>query len=1570
MTSNVTRTNNGKRLMAAIAVLALIACAFVAFAPTEDSNGLSTGTPVAGTELEGSNVTITTGTDFYINSEVTITSMTGTTVNIYLGENGSVTLPRTIATTTIQTGTFNEETGMITPYNGLSLSGATSGEYTAINGGIKTPSTVSSSTFGISVKASTSAPTTYYAEGSNIESTTLIAADSTVTVKNGSATINGAASSAPTAILNSISIENVVSTSGVIITGAADGTLTIAGEYTDGEITITKGKATVGTGYLKPSTGGASPNTTEGVLNAYASGDATSSTATLGATLTDLAITAGDLSTIPATPYIYGTVQTPTSSEIATITTYNFENATVSNVMMTESTGNTSASVDVTGFTGTLTYSNGFTFTMESGEIELRSGMFVTSSSDFDIPAESELSIGVNAQLTLGGDVTLDSNSVFNVYGSLLSDDEVEVSDNTSLTTDGVYGEFNSYGTARIGQHVMINVANANIASMNIFNVANDLDSDVRFSQTQRVVITDSMTVMSGVTVDILGELVINEGVTMTIQPGAVVNVGSANTSVSVVTIDGRLVIQSATTLVPTDGMFNVAGGESVDISGTVDVKGDLSVTAGELTIANGGRVAVDTMGSIAVSGGDFVVQSGAELSIRGIISGSTTTTIDNAGTVTVNNEKTVASTESNANAGDVIINLISDGAVADIDSIVLAQGKKLTVSDEGLVLYRTSGVETAVLAANANKIVVGGAYANAAGSTPAKNVKGVFSGVVFTADLTSTSSATGERSYTHVIDISGTASFEASTAPTTVGTIDMTITGASDTEASATAVGVDRGVVITDVFNCGEYVNVINTGKLDVSGEMYVTADDSSFVNNAGTITVTGQIKAVDEIAATINAAMYEATENGDDFVYYTTLGAALDVADEIYVLGTITVTETDEIPAGTTVIIDNGNYLVIGTQDNRDVTLTVTDSAVLENNGQVTVNGTLVVIDAEEGLEGNGPVISDVYTLDGNTARYTNIYTALNGLSSGTVTITKTVEDLVLNQDLVVPSGVTLVAPAGVSQIVLADGVTLTVDENATLEVWDSIRAETAFADEASAVNHTSAIVIDGTFKSTDENVYDLEEAQSYKTAGAYFSVRETAALFYYITPVEVAAPMSEDFENGEVDIYGENTVGDVTFTGTEELPVLIDIIGDVDASSIDLTWATLRSNAGSAFTGTVTSDSGAVTFTDAVGFTVRVVVSEETTYMYVSGTNVTDADTTNRTEFDMTVDSGNVYAQGTSNSPLAVDRMTVESGATFTVSGTTSTATAAEFGMITVNGTLDVVSNGSISATIMEVFGTANLGAATTTQAAGTSDIVMMFVGATAEDTLNTGLIASLGADGVVNGDFSADMVFAASGTTVDEKVTEGMDYTEYYINNALFMTVYSNVDAPIDIVAYPEIPGEKVISWQVDDDGIVRDVTDDDVIGSFDRTDAEIDTDVYIITIVAEYGITDIYVDGDLVNTEGLTSGSMTVPLAVGEHQITYRLNNYFAGDVKITLNGEALTDGKFTITSDMPFEDDDGTPTEYKIVLTGVEAAAPENPSSGDSGSSDGMGLTDYLLIVLVVLIVVMAIIVAIRLMRS
>ena len=56
--------------------------------------------------------------------------------------------------------------------------------------------------------------------------------------------------------------------------------------------------------------------------------------------------------------------------------------------------------------------------------------------------------------------------------------------------------------------------------------------------------------------------------------------------------------------------------------------------------------------------------------------------------------------------------------------------------------------------------------------------------------------------------------------------------------------------------------------------------------------------------------------------------------------------------------------------------------------------------------------------------------------------------------------------------------------------------------------------------------------------------------------------------------------------------------------------------------------------------------------------------------------------------------------------------------------------------------------------------------------------------------------------------------------------------------------------------------------------------------------------------------------------------------------------------------------------EFQIVVTGELTQDATIVQGGDNGGSDGLGLTDYLLIVLVILIVIMAIIVALRLMRS
>ena len=522
---------------------------------------------------------------------------------------------------------------------------------------------------------------------------------------------------------------------------------------------------------------------------------------------------------------------------------------------------------------------------------------------------------------------------------------------------------------------------------------------------------------------------------------------------------------------------------------------------------------------------------------------------------------------------------------------------------------------------------------------------------------------------------------------------------------------------------------------------------------------------------------------------------------------------------------------------------------------------------------------------------------------------------------------------------------------------------------------------MVVTGVYKSyVDVKYSDADTASTidFATPGAYFDVQEDTGLFHYITPVSVAAEMSADIEDGSVSIYGKNSAGDVAFTGTEETPIMILVYGDVDGT-FDLTWATFSMQSGSVFDGTVSSDAGSVEFIDATGFIVNSTVNDETTVINVRGSPV-DADANNKTKFAMTIASGNVNAIGADvANKFNAPSMTVASGATFTVTN----GQVASIDKLTVEGTLDVTKGGSLTSTYLVVLGTANLGAQTTTEAAGISSITCMFIGMTAEAILKgEGTVSASAA--VVNGDFSAKYVFVQNGATVDEDVTENMDYTEFYVEDALYITVYvadGQTELPIYAITYPVLNGAKVTSWQYVENGVTYDVVpakdlgtgetlNEKAVGEVERVDAEIDYEVYQVTIVAEYGITDVYIDGELVDSEGLYQGALVFYVAAGEHTVSYRLNNYFAGDVKITLNGEALTDGRFTITSDMPFEDDDGTPTEYKIVLTGVEAAAPENPSSGDSGSSDGLGLTDYLLIVLVVLIVVMAIIVAIRLMRS
>ena len=125
---------------------------------------------------------------------------------------------------------------------------------------------------------------------------------------------------------------------------------------------------------------------------------------------------------------------------------------------------------------------------------------------------------------------------------------------------------------------------------------------------------------------------------------------------------------------------------------------------------------------------------------------------------------------------------------------------------------------------------------------------------------------------------------------------------------------------------------------------------------------------------------------------------------------------------------------------------------------------------------------------------------------------------------------------------------------------------------------------------------------------------------------------------------------------------------------------------------------------------------------------------------------------------------------------------------------------------------------------------------------------------------------------------------------------------------------------------------------------------------------------MYIDGLTIDNYrySITVGGTPISggpysLAVGTHVISISANaQYSIENATITFNGQTVQNGgTIEVTADMA-----------TFTLTASGATPAEIVIDSGSSGSDGLGLTDYLLIVLVILIVIMAIIVALRLMRS
>ena len=1149
----------------------------------------------------------------------------------------------------------------------------------------------------------------------------------------------------------------------------------------------------------------------------------------------------------------------------------------------------------------------------------------------------TDVTVSPNADVTLGEGITSYTiNNKFYLYGALLVPEDYEGIGITMNVNSN--GEFKAFPNATISPSIAVAAAGSatNVTidlgeAMGIQYIRQDVTSNLNYSQTQTVIIEESIFIKKGATLTVLGQLIVNENVDVIIEEGGRLVV---NNETAKVTINGDIEVENGGSLLVTDA-------DTVNISGTVTSDGTLTVNS-NVTVKEGGSILVqngDNSKFLINEDGKLTIDAGGNVEIRGQANVSD---ITNKGTVTLNGAVL---------SGNVKISMAADGAVVDIKSFTSSgtAASKLEITDNGLI-FKDSKTPSEV-------VKVDGVKYTANTLTVVEEVYGGIRGLVISESVTSETKNKVTTYYNSFV-LSGS-----------IGIADESIE--ADDEVTSMTVKVNGpSIDVNDTLTIAKAVTLeLTSGNLDVAGTITATAEGATVDATDGNINVSGMIETCVEIDENINAFSYEGTLDGDPVWYYTTLKTAIDNGQtDILAHGTTSVLESVDIPAETTVKADTDHKLItIGSTDARDVVVTVKDGGEIRSC-VIDVMGTLT-FDNKRNDRGN-TITSDVYVEDDVSKSYTNIYTALNNAQSGeTVTIYRSGSNVILDKDVTIKTGVTLDIPSG-KGVTVNDTVTVTVD--GTLKLSGNLVAQNVgFNPEAD--NH-STIDVNGAFMAVGNIVYsdDVVSTVDYYIPGAYYNLVNTSGNWNYVTPIEQAAAVSNDVTGGEIEIWGENQVGDVAFTGDEDVEVTIDLYGKLNASNLKLTYATFNVGAGYQFDGTVSSDAGSVQIVNASNFVVGSTVDEDAaTIMSISGTPTQVDD--KGADAKVTVATGNVSvlnANADGNDFVVTGvKFAISEGATLTVAESNAVLYANE---LAVNGTLVATNGGKVVADKVYIIGTFTVAVADNDNGilAGSADVKEVRVGLSSN--FKTTSAATLNAE-KLNG-WTA--IYVSAESTVTEKLIENAASTQFFVEDELWFTVYGN-GSSIVAKAPGVVPRENVLldKWTGKDVNhrtitIEAEATDKSfTIGQVERFDADIDYDIYTVTVFADPGISAVYIDGKLMTSgvfrndvNGMWAEGFQLSVAAGTHEITYKLGNYFSGEATMTVNGETVTGNTFTTS---------GTETEdmkVTVYLQGIEASAPETPSTGSS--DDGMGLTDYLLIILVVLIVIMAIMVAMRLMRS
>ena len=1048
----------------------------------------------------------------------------------------------------------------------------------------------------------------------------------------------------------------------------------------------------------------------------------------------------------------------------------------------------------------------------------------------------------------------------------------------------------------------------------------------------------------------------------------------------------------TSTVTVLENGTFNVNKGTSntaqknpnflkVDNGATFTVEGTLNITG----TLNG---AIQDKGSVTFNGtagtaASVVVYDGVTLEITSVTGNDLTITTDSDVIADyIGEEKFIPTADEKASYGNNLV--LNNVRGVTVSVAVIEETYDNAAGNDKVKIYSVdmtvAGTVSKVTTATSGSIVINGS------ATPVTD--GLKAGTSVAGAMTVGDLSLGrnlEITFNGVVDITGTLN-----ANVTAGSNDEGITLTN----SATSLTVSGTMVL------GEGVNTINTAGLNAAYYMVTASGEST-----GTTETRYYTNFANAIAA---------------------IGDADD--DMVLIYGNVKVSADAEIADGMTVQIQSAGKLTIDVK----AQLTVADGGVLDvsagnaTNKTVAVKGVLVITNNGTGLTGNANAIDyDVLKTLGSTDTYSSLTYALANAQAGeTITLSK---EVTLRTNTTIPEGVTL--QTGRNSVTINEKVTLTVNGTFAVQNGGSVTLKGTGDKKADIIVNGVMSVAGATSVDSMANTYGVSGAYyiqrnvGYITNVAYAAEnvnRDTVTIMGQVNAGDVTftadnsgltvkvqnIPGSTDdtvVSAGTITLVGSTfQIVSGTFTGTISAaadgatasidfdkaaayatkPLVID--SDKDADDVDVMYFYGYIDAGK-----VTVSAGKVTAGE--GGAIDIVVNSNSgeerqgsfdvatgaTFVIPEGLDINIQQNAKNADAIVTTIDGTVDIFGTLNiysNVVVAGTVNVNDAGTLNVTtSTTIGASGAGVGALVITGSVIVVDTedekGTFTVTNSETTGTpgsvVTVGTKPTTLGAGAGSI---------DGPVTISKISYIRA--YAGADLSATKINWNDGTEESDAVD-----TVFNINGTVYMTIYAAADNAVTIQTVLNAEEFELVGYDV---GLKGDslsaaqkilyldtnwFTADTMLanqkvasGSYIGTEANASIYAaveasYVKGTISEGTGLDLYIDNVRYDPVLFLNG-----LQVGTHTVSFEVTaGYDGSNAKITFNGQTVENGG-TITIE-------AGATSFTLVANG---AVPATSVSGGStsGGDDGMGLTDYLLIILVVLIVIMAIMVAMRLMRS